>query len=383
MGQVFEAHDINLQRLVAIKAGRPGVSVQFLCNEAIALASLRHPSMVDVHYVGEHKGIPYVVMERLYGMSLQAHLERASAAADRFQVEEVVDVLIGIAEGLRVAHRAGLAHRDLKPANVMLAAGNRVVLMDFGLGISDVDLRRRQVLVASGTPAYMAPESIRNSLYPGVARMVDVYALGVIAYEMLAGKRPFAGDRISEIFEGHLFTDAPPLEQFRTDLPRPLAKLVDSLLAKDRADRPDIESVLWQLRAIRLRQELREREGFSVLIADDDDLVQTLLGDVVLAVTPDAQIRRARSGRTAIESVRRELPDVVLLDLNMPDLNGFDVCMYLRGTKLAERCRVIAISSSATEQDCELLRQLDVYFLPKGPTFEEDVAPLLRSLRHD
>jgi serine/threonine-protein kinase len=111
-------------------------------SEARALAALRHSGAVTVHSAGEHAGIPYVVMERLHGQTLEAYLEQRGAGRGGLGVDEAIDILAGIADGLTDVHRAGLAHRDVKPGNVMLAPNDRIVLTDFGVFHAESDLPR-------------------------------------------------------------------------------------------------------------------------------------------------------------------------------------------------------------------------------------------------
>jgi serine/threonine-protein kinase len=133
MGQVFEAHDHLLNRRVAIKAAWPNPLSPPLRNEARALAAFQHPSLVSVHTLGEHRGIDYLVMERVYGVSLTQHAATRWGSGERFSPAEVVQILLPASEGLSVVHRAGLVHRDIKPDNIMLTPAHRVVLMDFAV----------------------------------------------------------------------------------------------------------------------------------------------------------------------------------------------------------------------------------------------------------
>ena len=184
MGEVYEAYDRSLGRRVAIKAARPDVPVPIL-GEARALAALRHPGIVAVHGVGEHAGVPYVVMERVPGKTLEAHLQGRRADGTWVTLEEAIDILILVAEALAAVHQAGMAHCDVKPANVILSTGSRVVLTDFGIFRPEIELGAAEV--RAGSPHYMAPEAIADDVRPGDRYLVDVYALGVVAHELVAG----------------------------------------------------------------------------------------------------------------------------------------------------------------------------------------------------
>lgn len=192
MGQVYEAFDQRLNRIVAIKVAWPTVDATSVRKEARALAAIRHPCVIAVYAAGEHKGTEYIVMERLLGETLQTHIRRRVSAGKPFSFPDAIDILIHVAEGLAVVHKAGIAHRDVKPDNVMLAPGDRTVLMDFGVFVPEFEAAQHSG--ASGSPAYMAPETISGTVSDGGGFLVDVYAFGVLAFELLTGELPFASD---------------------------------------------------------------------------------------------------------------------------------------------------------------------------------------------
>lgn len=377
MGQVFDARDLVLDRRVAIKVGWPDRDPHSLRMEARALAALRHPSMVSIFHVGVHEGCEYVVMERIYGVSLAAHLQRRRRVHQAFTVREVLDVLIGVAEGIAVVHRAGLAHRDVKPANVMLAPGNRVVLMDFGLATPETS--RAPHSSPSGTPDYMAPESIMNDTRSGERFLVDVYALGVMAYEMLTLLTPFAGKTTVDIWAAHLSQEAPDPRVRRNDIPPQLGDLCLSLMAKSPDDRPQsIETVVARLRAIRGADEPARATTFSVLIVDDDPDMTALLRALVRKTASGAAVATAHDAEQAIRHIHKQPPDLLLLDLRMPTMNGIELAMYLRGTHLADATTIVAVSARAGDDDVTLLAQLGItQFISKGPGLEERLPPVI------
>jgi serine/threonine protein kinase len=128
----------------------------------------------------------------------------------------------------------------------MLCAGGRVVLLDFGIMIAEVDAA---ATMASGTPRYLAPEIVLESLRPGQAHLLDIYALGVMAFELLADQPPFHADRVEDLMHMHICDRPPDLLALRPEMPVALVDLIDSCLAKSPADRPAIDQVLWGLRA--------------------------------------------------------------------------------------------------------------------------------------
>jgi serine/threonine protein kinase len=383
MGRVYDAFDLRLQRPVALKVPWLHVDRAILRREAQALAQVRHACTVAIHGLHEYGGIEFLVMERIFGMSLEQHLERFRQSRETFTIEEALDLLISIVEGLVALHRSGLSHRDIKPSNIMIAPGNRVVLMDFGLAVAEVHAGQPGEDV-SGSPAYMAPESIRSLVQQGKAHLVDLYAVGVVAFEMLAGIPPFDGQTVRDVLEAHLTQDPPPLRDYRPDVPDALAGLIARLLAKDSKDRPEgAEILLAELLAIRARREGgRPVEQFSILIADDDDLVREMIKATLSRAIPDAKISLADSGAAAIRHVRTNPPDVLVLDLQMPEISGLEVCMFLRGTHLADRVKIVLVSADADERDVALLKQLGItYYLPKTEALHRELVKAIGALR--
>lgn len=407
MGQVFEAHDLSLNRRVAIKAPWPDLH-ESVKKEAQALAAIRHPSMVSVYAMGLHRGIEYVVMERLYGVGLDAYLYRRRSCGDLLQISEVVELLIAISDGLMAVHRAGITHRDIKPSNIMMAPGNRVVLMDFGLFLPEFDVIKQTTV--AGSPQYMAPEAISNEVQLGAGHLVDLYALGILAYEMLVGEVPFNSEEILEIWEKHLLAQIPDVRKLRPDTPPKLALLIQTLLAKEPTERSQsAEAVLWQLRSIQaafLREAERVKPSstivqqssglqlfpketivdgagtFSVLIVDDDKQLQKVLSFYVKKAAPDAEIRVAGDGDAAIEALKEKVPHLLLLDLHMPKTNGIEVAMYLRGSGVGSTTQIVSVSAGVQEHDIQLLQQLGITrFITKGLQFQENVLKMIGEVK--
>lgn len=251
MGQVFEARDRLLNRRVAIKVARPDVPSARIRAEAQALAAFRHPSVVAVYGLGEHAGVEYAVMELIQGTTLEAALDAYRNQRKQYPLDEALAVLAAVAEGLAVVHAAGIAHCDVKPANVMLAPRGRVVLTDFGIFRSESDRPRDRPV--SGSPPYMAPERYLNEVERGGSFLVDVYAFGIMAFEVLTGEPPFRGETMMELFRRHLCETPPDIGQLRSDSPPALNKLVSTLLAKDPNDRPQsMEPVAELLKRMRV-----------------------------------------------------------------------------------------------------------------------------------
>jgi len=382
MGQVYEARDHDLDRRVAIKAAWPGLPS--LRQEARALAAFRHPSLVTVHTLGEHRGAEFLVMERIYGVSLEAHMDHRIERGGRFSLEEAVKILVSLAEGLAVVHRAGLAHRDVKPANVMLTPDHRIVLMDFGLVLPEFAVAAQTGI--AGSPSYMAPEALENTVATGSGHLTDIYALGVVAFELLTGRLPFEAETLAELWTLQHEEAPPPIHALRPDVPPALSRLVRECLKLAPDARPqNADAFAWQIEAS-LRRDVQSAAPtmppptVDVLIVEDDADMARILAFYAKQELGGVSVRRAVDGLEAIEAVRERAPDIMLLDLHMPKMNGVEVLMQMRGERMAEGAAVIAVSAGAQRDDLELLHQLGIHhFVSKGEDLKAKLAEALRS----
>ncbi len=205
-GIVYEAEDPELKRRVAIKIMREGgrinaSTVKRFHREAAAAAKLRHPNIVGVHDVGVEAGLHYFVMDLIEGATFREIL------AARRPVKETVAMLATVARAVDAAHREGIVHRDLKPANILVDRKNQPFVTDFGLAHIDEETVLTKTGTSLGTPYYMPPEQVTGRLREIDARS-DVYALGVILYEILTGKPPFLGEGAGDVFEKILCDEA-------------------------------------------------------------------------------------------------------------------------------------------------------------------------------
>jgi serine/threonine-protein kinase len=394
--RVYEADDRVLRRRVALKVARSRAASEGLLREAHALAAIRHPGLVAVFDVVSHRGAAVAVLERVYGVTLAEELARRSEhePSTRYSIEEVLETLDQLADALGAVHRAGLAHRDVTPANVVRAADGHLVLLDLGISRAEADQDHGG---SSGTPLYMAPETIEldrhgddqvvRAIEPargprrGERHLVDLYALGVIAFELLTGRPPFDGGTVAEVMRLHTHARAPELASLRADVPKDLSALVAQLLLKRPAARPaSIEEVLRRLHRIRTGRPSVD-EGLSVLVVDDDPSIGSLLRAAVMAAVPGSRVTLAGDATQAMAEVRRAAPDALLVDLDLPEITGLELCMSLRGARLARDTVFIAVSDTAREGDVQLLAQLGIErFVRKGPALVRDVIVALRDV---
>jgi eukaryotic-like serine/threonine-protein kinase len=230
MGEVWAARDLLLDRAVAVKVlggalAGDGRAAERLRREARAAARLEHPNIARVLDLGEQEGRPYLVMELLEGESLAARVDRAGAMAPA----EASRVVAAVADALEAAHRAGVVHRDVKPGNVFLTSDGEVKVLDFGIAsaVGDAAITTGDLL---GTPAYLAPERVLG--HPATPA-ADIYALGVVLYELLAGRRPFEAGSDIELAMAHVHARPAPLRQLAPSAPSSLVAACEHAMAKD------------------------------------------------------------------------------------------------------------------------------------------------------
>ncbi|HEY4159644.1 MAG TPA: protein kinase [Polyangiaceae bacterium] len=239
MGSVYEVEHVELGKRFVLKAllrelARRDDLVARMRNEWRALARLQHPNIVNVTDAGTSgNGVPFYVMERLDGETLGARLKRAR----RLAVPDAIHVAASVLDGLSAAHDIGVVHRDVKPPNIFLLRDGTVKLLDFGVAkMADASSVITARGLAVGTPRYMSPEQARGDSVDGRS---DVYASGLILFEMLAGAGPFDDARDSnELLLAHLARQAPRLSSMALGIAPELDEIVAGMLAKDHRERP-------------------------------------------------------------------------------------------------------------------------------------------------
>ncbi len=236
MGVVYEAEDRRLKRKVALKFlppewSRDDAAKQRFLREARAASALDHPNICTLHDIGETAdGQLFLAMAYYRGETLKQRLARGMLSE-----REAAAIGAQIAEGLAAAHERGIVHRDIKPANVILTDSGLVKIVDFGLAKLAGEAGLTRTGSSLGTPAYMSPEQAKGGESD---HRSDLWSLGVVLYEMLAGRPPFAGEKLAAVIHAIVSADPRPVASFRGDLDPGLGSLVGRSLAKDPADRP-------------------------------------------------------------------------------------------------------------------------------------------------
>ncbi|MBL8911753.1 MAG: protein kinase [Archangium sp.] len=277
MGVVLRAEDLTARKIVALKllarAGeQDGDLVARFKREVRIAAELKHPNALEVYDAGFIDGVAFYAMEFADGGSIEA-LIKPNAPLPFEQIETIAHQLCSV---LAAAHAMGVVHRDLKPSNVLLTRGGTVKLVDFGVAklLKQEDLTDLTGTgMMTGTVQYMAPEQLRDSKH--VDARADVYAMGVVLFELIAGQRPFRGETSVEIAMKHVNEPAPPLSKLRPGVPLSLERIVARCLEKDPARR---------------FQSIREL-GDALLTEDESNKRERMAnGDVVVTHPPKARV---------------------------------------------------------------------------------------------
>jgi len=366
MGVVYLARDVLLDRPVAVKmllpdgGYHPDQLVAFR-REASALASVRDENVVHVYTFGEHNKQPFFVMEFVRGTGLGTLIAQHTRHQTTIPLHRALTIITQVARGLNAVHQAGVLHRDIKPDNILIEEkSGRPVLIDFGL----VNLLRGDRIEgnAEGTPDYMAPE-VWQPMLGEVTLAADVYSLGCTVYELLSGKPPFFDvNGVSALMGAHLVRFPAPLASLSPEL-APFDPILRRAMAKAPRDRfrdaAEFAAALGEAAPPSARPELATLPQASahpdlqapaeILVIDDDPIFQRVIARAAQIAFFHAppRVTAVGSGAAALAHAARTPPDLVLLDYNMPELNGLDTLSRLRTLKEGTRARVIVVSGSA------------------------------------
>ena len=363
MATVYKAHHLGLDRFVAIK-----VLPDFFAEdedyrdrfqqEARSIARLKHPNILSVFDFGQERGITYLVLELVSGGTLSDRL------GGQMDLQEVVAFLRPLAGALDHAHSQGVLHRDIKPSNILLHRDGTPVLADFGLARMAAPVKRLTASgIVMGTPEYMSPE---QAVGGPIGPASDLYALGIVAYEMVTGRVPFEADTPVAVLLSHLNKVMPPTRELPAELSGHVEKALRQVLAKSPVERfasarefvAALTPAAWPTRASSItsapivdeeRPRTPARRLPKVLVVDDGaanrELIEACLADV------ECDVRLAADGPHALRMIESSPPDLVLLDVQMPGMDGYEVCRRIKENPELRLVPVVMITALDSTDD--------------------------------
>jgi cyclic di-GMP phosphodiesterase len=368
MAAVYRAYHPALDRYVAIKilpdvfADEPAYRERFQ-QEARSVARLKHPNILEIFDFGYEDGVAFLVLELVEGGTLA---ERVGTPMD---LQDVVPLLEQIASALDHAHAHGVLHRDIKPSNILLHTDGSPVLADFGLAKLVGSLRR---LTSSGTvmgtPEYMSPEQAADE---PLGPASDIYSLAIVAYEMLTGRVPFEADTPAATLLSHVTKPMPATRELKGELSAHVEDVLRRALAKRPEDRyasasafaAALKPAAWPGRrgddlaaAATATRRLVQPERTPVVLVVDDGAANRELIEACLAGI-DCQVRTAEDGPSALKAIQASPPDLVLLDVQMPGMDGYEVCRNIKARPSSRLLPVVMITS--LDHTTDRVRALD------------------------
>lgn len=358
MGVVYRGTDTRLQRPVAIKIMRPdrleGPWPQQFIHEARLMAGIHDPNVVDVYHLGAVGELPYFVMAYVQGRELRAWITEQGLAPD---VDQAFELIHNLCRGVQAIHDAGAIHRDLKPENVLIRSDLSLAITDFGLSqlLSAGADKLGEAL--AGTPAYIAPELITHSTQPDLATRIDVYALGVMAYELLTGSLPFGGaGRPLWILQAQVYEtpEAPSIR--RPELTDAYDHIFARVLAKDPAERfgspQEFHSALsMAYESVKLRKRCPR-----ILVVDDEETHLDYVIEMLRIHVPHAHVIGTTDASSVLSRCRISPPDLVLTDLCMPEIDGMRLVQDVRSDPRLAGSKLVVMTGAGGS---ESWKQLD------------------------
>jgi CheY-like chemotaxis protein len=373
-GSVFEAWDMLLERGAALKIAWRDPGLPALLPEARRCGSVAGEGAVAIYGLGNHKGCEYVVGELISGVTLARHVSAYHQAGAPPPSHEVLELLVNLARAVASAHRARVAVGEVSGETVLVTPQRRTVVGRFSLS---------QVPPIGSGDVCWAPEVITGQVSaadPQAAAAIDLYGLGCAAVELATGRPPYLGETVKATLFGHVHHRPPVISEIRNDLPVELSDLVVELLAKSPAQRPpQAEAVVDQLIAIQERASATRRI-VRVLVVDDDSERVRQLWSVVRRGHARATVDAAADGQDAANRVRRDRPDIIVIDLTISGaMNALELCMLISNLEESRGAVIVAVGEKFEPRDAQVLAQAGVHHtLVRDATLAPSLIELVR-----
>ncbi len=371
---VYKAFDERLGRDVAIKLLLPHVresTRKRFFQEANAAAQLNHPNIMAIHDIDEDNDRHFLVVEYVDGVPLSHYIPCTP--------QVLVDLGAQIALALDYAHTRQIIHRDIKPANIKVTPAGQVKIMDLGLALPSEAKRVTAHGMVIGTPAYLSPEQAQGQK---LDHRTDIYSLGIVLYEMATGQLPFNADDISALLLQQVKQPPPPPRLIVSELPIEMESVILKSLEKNPARRFQTSAALaaalesslprttdsdtlpsrpaWADTMVTegareaIRRQPGQRRAIRLILADDHTLLRKTLASLLESREDFVVVAEAGDGETALKQTIAILPDVLLLDLNMPGVGGLEIIPQVR--EQAPQVKVLVLTGR--EEDVYIMRAL-------------------------
>lgn len=365
-GIVYEAHDMLIDRLVALKLAWRDPGTPSLVPEARRCAQVRDPCAVAIHGVGNYQGIEYVVAERVMGTLLRELVDQP------LPPQSYLTRLRAVIAAVARAHEHGVAIGDISGATVLIDKDGRTILGRLSMSQAPALGPLGQVL---------APEVVRGEVTPSTpaaAEAIDLYGLGCIALELACGVPPFSSDEPEAVLRGHAYEAPPRLADLRPDLPAELSDLVEWLLAKLPQGRPtSARDVLDQLDALATRAGTKPR-AIRVLVVDEDIARSQWMWSLARRAYAGVSVEIANEGTDAVHKLHHDKPDLIFVDASLRgEMNAFELCMYARGIDANPQPQLILVGDLPA-RDHALFVGAAVPSIPKTPALPNEVIDRIR-----
>lgn len=344
MGIVYKARDIELDETVALKI----LKDEYVTDEEmlarfkreIKIARrIRHANACSIYDLWISESIIFISMEFIEGKELTTYLEPKPLAADW-----VLQIISQILPALQSAHEVNIIHRDLKPSNIMITPEEKAVIMDFGIAryVGKSDLTSHDDIL--GTPNYMAPEQFKGQ---DIDQRCDIYSTGVILYEMITGSLPFFGESPLDVALKHIQEEPIPPREINPEMSEVLNNIIMKCMEKNPDNRyqtiAELMIAIDELQGVQTRKKEKK-----ILIVDDEPAIISLLERFMKL--KGLRTVSASNGGDAIQVATSELPDIILLDIMMPSMDGYHTIEIMRENKKLRDIPVIIMTSIHDKQ---------------------------------